>query len=147
MKKKVVNRKFASKKNGYLKIIKTIENEERCPFCQDNFKYHKKEVLKKSGSWFITESSWPYKNTNYHFLIINLEHKEQLSELTRNDLCSVKQLADWAVKKFKIKGGALTIRFGDTNFTGATVCHIHFHLISPILKSDGTAKTVNFPIG
>ncbi|MDP2946340.1 MAG: HIT domain-containing protein [bacterium] len=147
MRNKVVNKKFAEGKKDYLKIIKTIEAEGKCPFCQDNFKYHKNEILKKRRDWFITKNSWPYKNSRYHFLIIGLKHKESLTELNENDFKSVKELANWAIKKFKIKGGALTIRFGDTNLSGSTVYHIHFHLISPKQKNNGIAKTVNFPIG
>ena len=57
-------------------------------------------------------------------------------------------LANFAIKKYKIKGGALAMRFGDTNYTGASVAHLHFHIISPkINKKTGRAKTVNFPIG
>lgn len=144
---KIVNKKFAKKKGGYLSVIKSIEIEGRCPFCPNNFKYHKKEILKKYGDWFITENSWPYKNTKYHFLIIGVKHKEKLNELTKKDFNSVKFLTNWVVNKFKIKGGALTIRFGNTDFTGSTVCHIHFHLISPEIRKNGLAKTVNFPIG
>ncbi len=144
---KVVNKKFASRKDDYFKVIKTIEFEGECPFCRDNFKYHKNEILKKRKNWFITKSSWPYKNSFYHFLIIGLKHKEYLLELNQNDFNSVRELANWAIKKFKIKGGALAVRFGDTNLSGSTVCHIHFHLISPKQKNNGIAKTVNFPIG
>ena len=46
------------------------------------------------------------------------------------------------LKKYNIKGGVLALRFGDTAYTGATVCHLHFHLIVP-----KKSQTVNFPIG
>ena len=52
------------------------------------------------------------------------------------------------IKKYKIKGGGLTLRFGEQNYTGATVLHLHFHLIVPKLKPKSKlAKIVNFPIG
>lgn len=147
MSKKVVNKRFAKGKGEYEKVINSIESENKCPFCPDNFKYHKKATLKKIGTWFITENSWPYKNSRYHFLIINQEHKELFDELTKKDWESVRLLTGWAVKKYKIKGGAFALRFGNTDYTGATVCHMHAHIVYPKTDSRKKSKTVYFPIG
>jgi len=38
------------------------------------------------------------------------------------------------------------MRFGDSDYTGATVTHLHLHLMVPKLKR-GKALTVEFPIG
>ena len=141
-KNKVVDIRFAKKRGGYRNVIKAIEKEGKCPFCPDNFKYHKHPVLKKQGGWFITKISWPYDNNKLHFIIIGKKHKEKISELTSNDMKEILFLAQWANKKFKIKGGAIAMRFGETGYTGATVCHLHAHLIVPQKR-----KTVNFPIG
>ena len=147
MTKPVVDKRFAKGKPGYEKVISKIENLGKCPFCPDNFKYHKKPLLKNYKGWFLTENSWPYKNAEKHFLGISEIHKEKFSELTLNDFESIKYLVNWASTKFKIKGGAIALRFGETNYTGATVCHIHFHLIIPKLNAQGLSKAVNFPIG
>ncbi|MBI4692285.1 MAG: HIT domain-containing protein [Candidatus Terrybacteria bacterium] len=141
-KKKVVDIRFAIKRDGYREVIAEIEKKGKCPFCPDNFKYHKHPVLKKQGDWFITQISWPYKNNNFHFIIISKRHKEKISELLSNDMKNILSLAQWVAKKYKIKGGAIAMRFGKTDYTGATVCHLHAHLIAPKL-----GKTVNFPIG
>ena len=142
----VVNPRYAKSK-AYRKVIADIAGSKRCPFCPDNFRYHKKPILRKSNGWFITESTWPYKNSQKHFLIIALKHKETLQELGAADTRGLLHLAQWAVKRCRIKGGALTMRFGDTNYTGATVAHLHAHLIFPQVDKKGIAKTVNFPIG
>ncbi len=145
--KKVVDKRFAQKRTEYFGVLKSIEKEGKCPFCPENFKYHGKKILKKKDGWFITENNWSYKNTQKHLLIIGEKHKENFEELTKNDLLVIKYLSDWAIKKFKIKGGAVAARFGKTELTGSTVCHIHFHLIYPQINKKGLAKTVNFPIG
>jgi diadenosine tetraphosphate (Ap4A) HIT family hydrolase len=144
--KKVVNKRFA-KSAQYRSVLETIEKKEACPFCVSNFVHHKKPILHTAGSWFLTKNSWPYKKTRYHFLLINKKHKEYFSELTATDLRHIKTLVDWCVVQYRIKGGAFALRFGDTNHTGATVCHIHGHLIVPKLKKNGVAHTVQFPIG
>ncbi len=143
----MVNLKNA-RKGEYRKVIKTISKTGKCPFCKENFKYHKKPIFKTSQAWFLTDNSWPYKNSRRHLVIISETHKEKFSQLTKKDWAAVSRLTNWAIKKFKIKGGALALRFGEPRFTGASVNHLHFHLISPkINKKTARSRTVNFPIG
>lgn len=143
--KKFVNPRFA-RKGEYEQVIKKIISEGHCPFCPENFKYHKNPILKKTENWLITKSSWPYKNSKEHFLIINLKHKEKFAEIKLNDFNEIMLLVNWAIKKFKLKGGGLTLRFDNTNYTGSSVAHLHFHLITPKFKN-GKSLPVNFPIG
>ncbi|MFH1509606.1 MAG: HIT domain-containing protein [Candidatus Nealsonbacteria bacterium] len=144
---KFVNTKNA-RKGEYKKVIETIAKTGKCPFCKENFKYHKKPTYKKKDGWFLTNNTWPYKNAENHLIIIGKKHKENFSEITKKDLESVAFLTNWAINKWKIRGGGFTMRFGDTNYTGASVSHIHFHIISPELnKKTKQAKVVNFPIG
>lgn len=147
MKKKFVN--LANAREGkYKRVIEKILKTGKCPFCKENFKYHKKPIFKRKGGWFLTEASWPYKNVNCHLIILGEKHRENLSELKKRDFEAIFYLVRFAIKKYKIKGGALAVRFGDTNYTGASVAHLHFHLISPeIDKKTKRSKTVNFPIG
>lgn len=64
------------------------------------------------------------------------------------DMADILKLAHWAEKKYQIVGGGLAMRFGATRYTGATVCHLHAHLIVPTIDPrSGRAKTVLFPIG
>lgn len=137
-----------AKSGEYRETLEKIIETEKCPFCRDNFKYHKKPILKEHMGWILTENSWPYKDTQKHLVFISIEHKEELADLTIDDFTAVKYLAEWATEEFNIKGGGLTMRFGDQSYTGATVKHLHFHLIYPELDEDtGKAKVVNFPIG
>ncbi len=145
--KKVVDPRFA-KSREYGNVIKDIEIGGKCPFCKPHFKWHKNPILRKTKGWHITKSSWPYKNTELHLLLIPDIHKETLGDLMLKDLLAVQTLVNWAVRHFKIPGGGLIARFGDTTYTGATVQHLHFHLVVPKkLKNAKVAKTVQFPIG
>lgn len=148
MPKKVVDPTYA-KSEEYRQILESIsQGRNNCPFCPKHFKYHKQPILKVAGDWLITRNSWPYKNAAEHFLLISKIHKETLTELSQADLQAVLELAKWAETEFKLPGGGLTLRFGDTVHTGATVCHLHFHLIVPkINKRTGRAHIVRFPIG
>lgn len=145
-KTRAVNPRFAKGKE-YRQVIGAIDKIGHCPFCPENFKYHKKPILKKMSGWALTENSWPYKNTQKHFIIIAPNHKETLGELQPKDFETILHLSQWVVKKYNIRGGALTMRFGESDVTGATVSHLHAHLIYPSVGKGGKAKTVNFPVG
>jgi len=142
-----IAKNFAKNEN-YRQTLETIIKTDKCPFCPDNFKYHKKPILKEHQGWLATENSWPYNNTKHHFIFIAKEHKENFSDLTDADFQAIRFLINWIIDKYKIKGGGLTLRFGEQTFTGATVSHLHFHLIVPQLNNETKlAKTINFPIG
>lgn len=147
MAKKFVNLKNA-RAGEYKRVIEKIVKTGKCPFCPENFKYHKKPVFKAKGNWFLTDNTWPYKNASCHLMIIGKTHKENFRELQESDWQAISFLTNFAIKKFRIKGGAICMRFGDTDFTGASVAHLHFHVISPgINKKTGKARTVSFPVG
>lgn len=148
MPQKFVNKKFA-KDSEYGNVIEEISHTKKCPFCRENFKYHKNPILKEEGGWLITENSWPYENTRYHFLLIGETHKESFAELTDADFVAIKTLINWAIQTYNIPGGGIAMRFGDTDHTGSTVCHLHFHLIVPRESADPekTVDPVWFPFG
>ncbi|MBI2590226.1 HIT domain-containing protein [Candidatus Berkelbacteria bacterium] len=148
MAKQVVDPHYATRNSEYQQVIATINKEARCPFCSDNFKYHKKPILREFKGWMITESSWPYPKTQLHLLLIAKAHHERLGELSDADWQAIGQLVAWAEKKFGLPGGALALRFGETRYTGATVCHLHAHIIVPTVdKITNRATPVIFPIG
>ena len=147
-KKKYINT-FHVRNSDQKDVMDKIAENNICPFCEENLlKFHRGTILKKTKYWTLVHNQWPYKNTRSHLLMISRIHIENLDNIDSkvwNDLLS---LAKWTVKKYKISGGAFTMRFGDSILTGATVHHLHAHLIQPKReKGKKTAKTVNFYIG
>lgn len=134
-----------ARSEGYKQIMAEAVSEEACPLCPP-MKWHPNPILKDDERWLITENSHPYENSTYHFLIISKRHVENLTDLANKDLASILKLTRWATKKFDIKGGGLTMRFGDTLYTGATIKHLHAHLIVPTVSGDNVTP-VYFPIG
>jgi len=143
--RKLVNPRFAKGKM-YQQVMGEIAIANVCPFCPQHFKWHTKPILRRNKQWLITENFNSYENTSSHFLIIGEKHKEKFNQITKNDWIAITALSRWAIKKYFLHGGGLVLRFGDSIHTGATVAHLHFHLIVPQIKH-GKAKTVWFPIG
>lgn len=142
----LVNPTFA-KSAGYGKTIAEIIEAGICPFCPETFLWHPWPILHRVGDWIITRSGWPYENTEYHFLIIGDKHLTTDIEMAIKDNIGVQLLTRWAVNRFDLKGWGRVDRSGETDHTGATVQHLHFHLIQPKMGPDGKALTVWFPIG
>lgn len=134
-----------AKTEQYRQDMEGIVSEGVCPLCPP-LKWHIKPILQDDGRWFITENSHPYPETQHHLLIISRRHIELLSDLATEDLKSILDLSNWATNELGIRGGGLTMRFGETLFTGATVKHLHAHLIVPKVDGD-SASPVYFPIG
>lgn len=125
-----VNQQNARPGEHYQKVIEEIAEHKVCPFCSQHLKnYHKNPILIEGKYWLATNNMYPYKNTLHHVIFINKEHIEHIESISMeswNELHSqVKQVAD----ERKIKGGTFLLRFGDTNYTGASVSHLHAHLI------------------
>ena len=131
--------------DGYRQEIEEAIAEKACPLCPP-MKWHPNPILHRLEGWFITANSHPYDNTEHHLLMIAERHIEQLSDLSTTDLGSILNLSNWATKEFNIRGGGITMRFGDTLYTGATIKHLHAHLIVPKVE-DNQVSPVYFPIG
>jgi ATP adenylyltransferase len=129
----------------YKATMEEIVADQVCPLCPP-MKWHPNPILKEDDNWLITKNAYPYPNSMHHLLLISKRHIENISDLSTNDLNSVLTLVQWACHEFKIVGGGLTMRFGDTIHTGATIKHLHLHLIDPVIE-DGKATPVYFPIG
>jgi len=142
----LVNPTFA-RSGGYDVTIADILKTGKCPFCPDMFLWHPWPILHRHGDWFITRNGWLYENAEHHFMIIGNRHIISTLQMTPSDHDDVDGLTRWAIHRFKLTGYGICSRSGDTNYTGATVQHLHFHLIKPKLDQNGKALPVLFPIG
>ena len=136
-----------TRKPEQVKVMEQVIETGECPFCLKNLKkYHRTPILKETDHWVLTRNAWPYDNTREHFLIILKTHKERLSELCVEEGADFFKLIGWIEKEFNLSGGGVAMRFGDTNYSAATIKHLHAQLIVPdIDKPD--FKPTRFKIG
>ena len=114
-----------------VEVMKKIMARGGCPFCQDNlFEYHEQPILRDGRYWLLTYNQWPYDHLRIHLLLITKEHAEKLEDLPADAGFEMLEMCQWAEKKFNIKSGALAIRFGDVLYNGATVRHLHVHIVA-----------------
>ncbi len=114
----------------YEETIKKIHHDGVCPFCPEQLlKYHKNPILKEGTYWKVTENMYPYKPVKHHVLFIHKEHIGHVSEISSEAWTELHSLFNETCAERNITGGSIMLRFGDTTFTGASVTHLHAHLI------------------
>lgn len=131
-------------------VMKKIKDEGFCPFCRGNLDKSELEPTLKIGKyWSLRKNRWPYENTRVHLLIIHNKHAEKLGDISSEAWAELLGLIQWAEKKFKLKSGAFGMRFGNPLRNGATVDHLHCHIIAADVtnRDDPKYKPVRFRVG
>lgn len=126
---------------NYADVISNIAKDGVCPFCEENLsKYHKKEIVARKY-WFVTENMYPYKPTLHHFLLIHKEHVTHINQISKEAWVELHEIISELNNSNSIGGGSLMLRFGDTHFTGASVSHLHAHIIQSNPEDQSYDKT------
>ncbi len=117
-------------KNVYGNVIAKIQEDGVCPFCPEHLlKYHKNPILLDKKFWLATENMYPYKNTQHHLLLIHKKHIEHVKEISPEAWTELNAVAHELFDTYKIAGGSFLMRFGETLYTGASVTHLHAHIV------------------
>lgn len=112
-------------------VMKQIVRDKVCPFCMEHFlKYHTKPIIREGRYWVLTENFEPSKGSKHHLLAVSKKHVRHFKELPPAAQSELFKLFGDELHKRKIPGGTLFMRFGDTDYTGGTVEHLHAQLVS-----------------
>ena len=118
-------------RDDYEQVLHEIIAAGFCPFCEEHFfKHHRKPIDVVTKHWLVTENMWPYKGSRFHFLFIARKHVERTEDLSPAAWTDLQTQYQKLVATHKIKGATLFIRLGETEMTGASVNHLHAHLVS-----------------
>jgi ATP adenylyltransferase len=110
--------------------MRRLEANGICLFCPDALRSHAHQrIILETPHWSVTPNEFPYKGTALHLLVVPNEHVSDLLDLTpaaRNDFWD----ALTAIReRFALKHYGLGVRNGDCKFTGATIAHVHAHVL------------------
>jgi diadenosine tetraphosphate (Ap4A) HIT family hydrolase len=102
------------------------------PFDRANIEqYTGSEIVYESAHWYSIENDHAYAGTQHQIVIISKKFHTDMDTLSLEEwndyLAHIKTIK----KMYLITGGGLTMRFGDTEISGATVRHLHGQLIIP----------------
>lgn len=112
----------------YTEVIKKITGDGVCPFCTEHIrKYHPNPIIEREY-WLITNNAYPYKPVLHHILLIHKTHISNITEISKPAWDELHAILNEKQSE-GIAGGTFMLRFGDTKFTGASVRHLHAHLV------------------
>lgn len=127
----------------YSDVISDIAEKKVCPFCKEQImNFHKKPIVEKDH-WLVTDNMYPYKPAKNHLLLIHKKHIEHVQDISTEAWRELKQIIDSSSKDRAISGGSLMMRFGESQYTGASVLHLHAH----IYQSDPDSTDYNKKTG
>jgi diadenosine tetraphosphate (Ap4A) HIT family hydrolase len=75
---------------------------------------------------------WPYewtKNGGQHLMLFLKTHAEEASQVPTGAWDEIGTVLSEMSRRLGIPGGALYVRFGDPAWTGATLRHVHAHVL------------------
>lgn len=127
---------FVNLENGrtpdQIELMRRIKEDGVCPFCIEHLRqYHPKPILRETDWWVVTENMSPYEGARVHYIFVYKPgHITRPNELPAEALVDLFALVDWAGAETSVLGGAFLMRFGDTAYNGASVDHLHAHLVA-----------------
>lgn len=112
-------------------VMERIRRDKVCPFCMKHLlKYHTKPIIKVGKHWILTENFQPYAGSKHHLLAVSRKHVRNFTQLGEAAHRELFALFAAELKKRKVRGGTIFMRFGDTDYTGGSVEHLHVQLVS-----------------
>lgn len=132
MKEKVfVNIKNAKGREEYVQMLQKIIDDGIDPFDPQYIRRnHPHPILKQYTHWFITKSAHPYPGSIHHIMVISNIYAEFFEELNPDAAIELQKIIAEVNIEHKISGGGFWMRYGDSEFTGATVKRLHGHIIA-----------------
>jgi ATP adenylyltransferase len=112
-----------------------------CLFCPGQLASHpRQQVLFQTRHWSATLNEFPYQGTSLHLLLVPHQHAADLLELSDEARGDFWAALAAAVERHGLSHYGLGIRNGDCRFTGATIRHVHAHVL--VAEESGGAPPV-----
>lgn len=127
--------------------MEQIEAEGICPFCKEHLQRTHREPIENKGAWWsVTKNDYPYEGSKLHYLFIYNEHAETLAEVPPEAFAELMAFVQEIMRGSNMPGGTFFMRFGSSGHTGATVAHLHAHLVVGA-SADESADKLKVTVG
>lgn len=113
-----------------LEVMRRIQKDGVDPFDWSLLpKYHREPIIKRGEFWVITPNDYPYEGSTLHLLLIYRDAVQRITEVDQAAFLELWESLAWIEKEYRLTHGALVMRFGEPSLTGASVHHLHLHII------------------
>lgn len=112
-----------------------------CAFCREHFEAnHREPLLYENDYWLLTKNDYPYEGAVTQLLLIHKTHIERPEEIKPEGWVALGEAIKTATSRFSFPGGSFLMRFGNSDYCGSTVSHLHAHLIVGGDRNSGSDK-------
>jgi ATP adenylyltransferase len=108
--------------------MRELAESGRCLFCPDQ-RGTDLPVLHRLPQWTVISNRFPYRGTRLHLLLVPDEHVADLIDLSAPAQAGFWAALAWVRSEYGLTFYSLAARNGDPRFTGATIRHLHVHLL------------------
>jgi ATP adenylyltransferase len=125
---------------GQLAEMRRLDAAGICLFCPDGLARHARQrILYRTRHWAVTPNEFPYQGTSLHLLLVPDQHAGDLLELSDEVRQDFWAALGAVAREHQLTHYGLGVRNGDCRYTGATVAHVHAHVLV------GDAETAGAP--
>jgi diadenosine tetraphosphate (Ap4A) HIT family hydrolase len=115
---------------GQLAEMRRLDAAGICLFCPEHLASHsRQQVLASTRHWTVTANEFPYPGTSLHLLLVPHQHAGSLLELTADARADFWEALSTVAQKYQLTHYGLGVRNGDCRYTGATIAHVHVHVL------------------
>lgn len=110
--------------------MRRLEAAGVCLFCPGPLRSHARQrVALETGHWTVTPNEFPYRGTGLHLLLVPHEHVNDLLDLGPDALADFWSALRQVRERYGLTHYGLGVRNGNCSFTGATIAHVHAHVL------------------
>lgn len=110
--------------------MRSLEARGVCLFCPDGLRQHERQqIMFETGHWAVTPNEFPYPGTALHLLLVPHEHAADLLDLTAEAQQDFWTALGLVRERYRLRYYGLGVRNGECLFTGATIRHVHAHVL------------------
>lgn len=110
--------------------MRRLEAAGTCLFCPASLREHaRQEVIIETRHWAVTPNAFPYRGTKLHLLVVPHRHVTDMLDLDDEPLADFWTALRLVRERFNLGHYGLGVRNGNCSFTGATIAHVHAHVL------------------
>lgn len=116
----------AARTNEQRAEMERLEQARQCHFCSSE---EPDKIILENAHWFAVNNTFPYDNTALHLLVVPKKHYLSLSEMPDEFRQSYLEIVAAVEEHFELKAYSHFMRVGTMTRTGASIAHLHAHII------------------
>jgi diadenosine tetraphosphate (Ap4A) HIT family hydrolase len=111
--------------------MQRLEAAGVCLFCPGGLAaQNRQEVLLRTRHWSVTPNAFPYAGTKLHLLLVPDQHAGDLLDLDPEVQADFWTVLGQVRERHGLDYYGLGVRNGDCRYTGATIVHVHAHVLA-----------------